>query len=120
MGSGKGPKISKREARRLKQRIQLTGALSAAISSLVLPGVAAFIVAQYMAHTSLWYALGALGLAQLYRIRLATRDFWSHASISDSATFHRLRLIYLLYLLTTLFVFHEVYQWTRPYDERSD
>ena len=120
VGPSGGPSISKREAERLKRRIQYTGALSIAIAALALPGVTAFVAAQYMPTSALWLAVGALSVAQLSRIRLAIRDFWSHAAIADRPTYVRLRLVYVLYLAVALFVFHTAYTWTRPYVERSD
>lgn len=70
MGPSGGPSISKKEAERLKRRIQYTGALSIAIAALALPGVTAFVAAQCMPTSALWFAVCALSVAQLYRIRL--------------------------------------------------
>lgn len=117
MGPGAGPKPSPAEAARLKARIQRRGILAVTVSALVIPAVAAFGTAQYVARDSLWPTLLGILVLYVYRARLSIQGFKHHASVADRPTVARLALLYITYTLVVLWVFRSVFIWTRGYVE---
>lgn len=120
MGPGGGPKLTRAEAERLKRRLQLLGVFAVAISAIVIPGVAAFGVAQIIAPNGVWPSIIGIACLQLYRTRLAMIGFGFHASVADKRTTRLLLAVYLVYTVTVLWVFHTVYWWVRPYVESGN
>lgn len=118
--AGYGEALSEDERKNLETRIQLRGALAAAVSAIVIPGVAALAAAFYMPRKALLPALLMVLLLQGWRVLLGARDFWLHAEDASARVRRHLGLVYAAYLAVTLWVFGRTYLAAHPFIVAGD
>lgn len=120
MGKSEDHSLTKAEARTLEFRIRARGILAAVVSAVAIPAVAAFCVAQYMTPKAIWSSMVIIAGIQVFRVYLASRDFYLHAEQSDKQVRTWLRVVYAFYLGTMLWMYHHSYFWVRAYVEKKD